>query len=368
MRIGILTLPLHTNYGGILQAYALQTVLERMGHEVSFICGRSYNTKGNTSLYRKIRHMLSPAKRFALQRMLPARFTKDPGRYTRRFIAKWIKRHDFKSTDHIPSDYYDAIVVGSDQIWRQVYVEKSAFLGHIETSYLDFARDWNIKRISYAASFGTDEWEYDSESTQKCSELIQKFDAVSVREASGVVLCNKYLHHEAVHLLDPTLLLSKDDYLKLIIKSDKKRHGIMTYILDEDEAKNSLIKECSKKIRKDVFMSNIPYTQLDKYAIGVIQPPLEEWIQSFEDADMVITDSFHACVFSIIFNKPFIAIPNKERGASRFYSLLKMVNQEYRIMDTSKNTFIDETVFSKPNCDISELQKKSFAFLQDNLK
>ena len=367
MKIGILTLPLHTNYGGILQAYALQTVLERMGHEVSLIHGTD-QTVMNKSLYRKFRHALSPIKRFVVQKLIPDQFSKDLGRNTRRFVQKWIKRYDFKSTDLIPFDYYDAIVVGSDQIWRKIYVEKSKFLDHIETSFLDFAKDWNIKRISYAASFGTDEWEYDEESTKRCSELIQKFDAVSVREASGVTLCNKYLHHDAVQLLDPTLLLSKEDYLKLIKKRYRKNWGIMTYILDEDDSKHSLVEEIKKKTGKAVFRSNVSYNKLDRQVRGAIQPPLEKWLQSFEDADMVITDSFHACVFSIIFNKPFIAIPNMGRGASRFYSLLKMVNQEFRIVDTSKPLLLYDALLSKPNCDLSHYQEKSMSFLHKHLK
>ena len=367
MKIGILTLPLHTNYGGILQAYALQTVLERMGHEVSLIHGSGQiNIKRN--LYRRIRHTLSPLRIFVSQNLIPDQFSRDSGRYTRRFKQKWIKCHDFKSTDSIPYDYYDAIVVGSDQIWRKIYVEKSKFLNHIETSFLDFAEGWDIKKISYAASFGTDEWEYDEESTKRCSELIQMFDAVSVREASGVTLCNKYLHHDAVQLLDPTMLLSKDDYLKLIKKRYRKNSGIMTYILDEDDSKNSLVEEIKKKTGKTVFRSNVSYNKLDSQVRGAIQPPLEKWLQSFEDADMVITDSFHACVFSIIFNKPFIAIPNVERGASRFYSLLKMVNQEYRIVDTSKPLVLDDVLLSKPDCDLSQYQKISISFLQKNLK
>ena len=164
------------------------------------------------------------------------------------------------------------------------------------------------------------------------------------------------------------MLLSKEDYLKLIKKRYRKNSGIMTYILDEDDAKISLVEEIKKKTGKAVFRSNVPYNQLNRKVRGAIQPPLENWLQSFEDADMVITDSFHACVFSIIFNKPFIAIPNIERGASRFYSLLKMVNQEYRIVDTYKPLVLDDDLLSKPDCDLSLYQEKSISFLQMNLK
>lgn len=366
MKIGILTLPLHTNYGGILQAYALQTVLERMGHEVGLISSAPVSSE--KSLFRKIRHLLSPVKRFVLHNLTPVKYSKDSARYTRKFMYKWIKFDRFKTIDSIPSDHYDAIIVGSDQIWRKIYVERYSFFKHIESSFLNFTQGWEIKRLSYAASFGTDEWEYDEESTNRCSELIQKFDAVSVREASGVTLCNKYLHHDAVQLLDPTLLLSKEDYLKLIKKRYRKNSGIMTYILDDDDSKVSIVEELEEKTGKPVFRSNISFNKINKQLRGAVQPPLEKWLQSFDDADIIVTDSFHACVFSIIFNKPFVVIPNITRGASRFHSLLKMINQEYRMIDTSKPLILDEAIMSNPNCNLSELQERSINFLKNNLK
>ena len=86
----------------------------------------------------------------------------------------------------------------------------------LANAYLAFAKDWKqIKRIAYAASFGTDKWEYTLEETRECAALLKLFDAVSVREASAVQLCKNYFQIKAVHLLDPTLLLSKEDYLSL---------------------------------------------------------------------------------------------------------------------------------------------------------
>lgn len=364
MKIGILTLPLHTNYGGILQAYALQTVLERMGHEVGLItCGQL-----KPGLYWKIRHKMAPIKRIAKQYLIIDKYSKDLSRHTRKFINKWIHRELFDSISSIKHNQYDAIVVGSDQIWRRIYVEMSPFLSKIETSFLDFAKDWNIKRISYAASFGTDEWEYSEESTMRCSELIQLFDAVSVREQSGVALCRKYLNHEAIHLLDPTMLLTREDYLRLIRKRTKKRRGIMTYILDEDENKLSLVETVKRATGKDVFKSNVSYNDLDAGKRGAVQPPVEHWLQAFEDADFVITDSFHACVFSIIFNKPFIVIPNMERGASRFQSLLVTFHQEHRMIDANERFELSENILANPNCDIAQYREKSINYLMSNLR
>lgn len=365
MKIGILTLPLHTNYGGILQAYAMQLVLTRLGHDPRIIASKQQPRPG---LYAKFRMRLSRLSRFAKQILVPDRFSNNTGRHTSMFVNKWIKCDNYTSIDAIPPDRYDAIIVGSDQIWRQIYVEKSNFLRTIETSFLDFAKDWRIKRVSYAASFGTDVWEINQEKTQKCAELIQLFDAVSVREISGIDLCSKYLRRDAVQLLDPTLLLSKDDYLKLITKRYSRNRGIMTYILDESNEKDALVKNLMKTMSKPVFQSNISYDKIDSHARGCVQPPLEKWLQAFQDADIVVTDSFHACVFSIIFNKPFIAVPNVERGASRFYSLLKLVGQDFRIVDASNPLELTDEMLQKPNCDLSQYQKQSLDFLTRNLK
>ena len=112
MRIGILTLPLHTNYGGILQAYALQTVLERMGHEVSLItCGQL-----KLGLYGKIRHKMAPIKRIAKQYLIPDKYSKDLSRHTRKFINKWIHRELFDSISSIKHNQYDAGEQGTDAV------------------------------------------------------------------------------------------------------------------------------------------------------------------------------------------------------------------------------------------------------------
>lgn len=89
------------------------------------------------------------------------------------------------------------------------------FFSKIENAYLDFAKEWKIKRIAYAASFGTEEWEYTGEQTNNCAALLKKFNAVSVRESSGVQLCSDNFGVKAEHVLDPTMLLCKEDYIKL---------------------------------------------------------------------------------------------------------------------------------------------------------
>ena len=215
MKIGIVTLPLHANYGGILQVYALQTVLERMGHRVALIDRTLYWGAGpvrRTLVYANRLLKMALGKKIDFFRERKAdELRRIPRQYTDIFIRKHIRRRSVVLYSQVRRRDYDALVVGSDQVWRPLYFENT-----IGNAFLAFAEGWKIGRIAYAASFGTDTWEYTPEETEECSRLAKSFDAVSVREESGIALCRKYLGVDAVQTLDPTLLLQKDDYDALI--------------------------------------------------------------------------------------------------------------------------------------------------------
>ena len=331
MRIGILTLPLHTNYGGILQAYALQTVLERMGHEIVVIDTPNVKpmpspfTLGKRLVKRLLGYRVGVFSEWKHNRVYPI-----ISQHTQPFVDKYIHRKELNSPEELQEGDFDAIVVGSDQIWRPKYY------GKIENAYLAFAKDWNIKRIAYAASFGTDDWEYTPEQTKMCGKLLKLFDAVSVREASGVGLCKEHFGVEAQHVLDPTMLLDKEDYIRLIkaAGTPKSKGTLLNYILDETPEKLSLIENVAKEKNLIPFRVNSRVEDRTAPLEERIQPPVEQWIRGFYDAEFVVTDSFHACVFSILFGKPFVVVGNKERGMARFKSLLKMFGLEDRLVSS----------------------------------
>lgn len=351
MRIGILTLPLHTNYGGILQAYALQTVLERMGHEVVV-----FDTPNKCPLPPLWKLPLSFAKRILLKSM---------GRIDRIFIERYnnsvqpiitkeiqpfidekIHRKVFTKFSKLDACDFDAIVVGSDQVWRSIYFIPMWFGQPMENAYLSFTKGWNIKRISYAASFGTDKWEYNEKQTLHSREALQMFDAVSVREENGVKLCKQYFDVDALHVLDPTMLLDANDYIELFKQKQtpKSKGNLLNYVLDETDEIESLIKKVASMKKMVPFAVNNPYEGDNSKPLNQrIKPSVETWLRGFYDADFVITDSFHACVFSIIFKKQFVVVGNKDRGMSRFESLLKLFGLEDRLVDV--------------HCDVSILQQ-----------
>ena len=334
MRIAILTLPLHTNYGGILQCYALQTVLQRMGHDVKVLTKLQYGTS-----YYWI-YPLAVCKRMLKRYILrkDVDILRAPHEIRRkntdRFVRKYINKYKFRNWTSDITKGFDAIVVGSDQIWRPEYFQP------IEYAFLSFLEDSKLKRISYAASFGVDYCAYTTEQLAVCSPLLKRFDAVSVRETSGVELCSNYFGVDAVQMIDPTLLLSADDYRLLVNKAKTKpsKGNMLVYILDKTEEKMDLITKIAIERGLNPFWLDSPDEYNDNLPLKEqIKMSVEQWLRSFDDAEFVFTDSFHGCIFSIIFRKQFLVIGNKERGMSRFYSLLGMFSLMDRLICNEDN-------------------------------
>lgn len=372
MKIGILTLPLHTNYGGILQAYALQTILERMGHDVKVLDKKQHHSlpKGPRTIriiFNRIVNRYIRKKEILINEEKVYNETYPlVSQYTQTFINKYINDYILDDLRKIREGEFDAIIVGSDQIWRASYYHP------IEYAYLSFAEKWNIKRIAYAASFGTDQWEYSKKQTEICRRLIEKFDGVSVREESGVELCDSYFGVKAQHVLDPTMILGAEDYLSLLRKENITPNGrILNYVLDNTEIFNELVTKIASIQGKEIFRINSRFEEYSAPIDERIQPPVESWLASFINSDLIVTDSFHACVFSIIFRKEFVVIGNNKRGLSRINSLLKMFDLSNRLVKTLddylriKDSCIDyNVVYSK----LSDYRMSSIDFLNINLK
>lgn len=369
MKIGIITQPLDTNYGGLLQNYALQQVLKQLGHEPITID----QPFPNKSLWRI---WASWIKTFMLKligkgknrKYISCRINKKKQIYIRQntdyFIDKYITHSKrFLSTkdfrNYTINHQLDALIVGSDQVWRPMYNED------VLRSFFNFSRGLKIKRIAYAASFGVDFWEYNHKQTKKSQDLIREFNAVSVREYSGIELCRKYLYCAAVHVLDPTMLLDKEDYISLVRNENEpvSKGNLFSYILDISQEKRQIIDQLALDLKMTQFSS------MPKHD-GDIFPPVTQWIRSFIDADFVVCDSFHGAVFSIIFNKPFLIIGNKERGMTRFNSLLNTFDLNERMITDIEN--VDSIVYSPINWDKvnrirTELKSYSLDFLKSNL-
>lgn len=326
MKIGILTVPFNNNYGGFLQAFALKKVLMDMGHEVVIINRRRNKAKGLKELLKRI--FIS----CHLMRDKYAEKIENISVYTNLFKTKYL--------EPITEEYYttkelkrclnlgiNCFVVGSDQVWRYKYAKDS-----IDDFFFSFLKGTRIPRFSYAASMGTDEMEYPDEKLQVCAELLKEFKVVSVREKStSEILSEKFGYKNAEVVLDPTLLLSVDDY-KLLFKnmrSSLEMPYVFTYILDETEDKEDIIEHVLKK--RDLIRVNMK-AQTGNLSIMNVIEPVEQWLSAIYYSDFVITDSFHGTIFSIIFSKPFIVIGNPQRGMARMTDLLSRMSLESRLI------------------------------------
>lgn len=368
MKIAILTQPICNNYGGILQNYALQTLLERRGHTVITLNYPVFVRYSGS----RLRHILSICKR-AMQRLTghpeivwidiatELRKQVELSHIQKAFLDKRLHLITIQSPitwEQVDGMGVDAFVVGSDQVWRPRYNT-----GHLSNLFLDFAKGRNVKRYAFAASLGTDVWEYDASQTVQCAALAKQFDAISVREASGVTLCHNYLGVEASHVLDPTLMLEAEDYLCLCYGNEYPQGNyIAVYILDYTKKMMALLNEVSCQL-------NTPLHFIGRFTKKGY-PGIESWLEGIVHAKYVITDSFHGTVFSIIFQKQFVTLGNAIRGNSRFSSLFTTLgiteDRQCRDVSTTVRQLKEEIDYNAINKKRVEMQVLSTQFLTDS--
>lgn len=358
-KLGILTLPIKTNYGGILQVYALQTFLKSLGYDAWFI-KRRWNSEGQSLLHKvakSVYHAIVIRKFNA---------------FINKYIIPQTEVIDTAEKAHSLMDRgFDTFIVGSDQVWRMRYVYGVGY-----NYFLDFTKGHNVKRISYAASFGVDYWDDDTPdvSLPEVKLLLQEFDAVSVRESSGCELCRKLFGINALRVLDPTLLLDKTIYINnLHLKTRQKRY-LGVYILDENEEKDAFIRESSKILSLPIkYINNSAFTSMLPSSIAEMgKPGVRSWLKGIAEAEFIITDSFHGTAFSIIFEKQFWVIGNEHRGNARFESLLDLFGIRERLVnDTSKmgkSLYEQKIDYTKVNILKRSEQEKAKAFIRNNIE
>lgn len=361
-KIAILNLYYDNNYGGNLQRYALVTILQWMGFDVEYL----YIRQNWSLLCRKdiiksiikqfIKHYIlfrknEPVCRWKIEKPQYVKQTEVTELFMQQYIphspvlyGTWWLEH------YARRNCFDAYIVGSDQVWRKLYVQRFG----LGMWFFDFLPDnYQGKRIAYGASFGVSEQEYTKEEQDIIRPLFNKFDAVSVREESGLNLLEQYgwTSPEATCVLDPTLLLRAEDYSALIEAVDTQplTGKLLCYILDMDAEKEEYIKTKAEEL-------NLTPTILSSGKNATIS--VEQWLRDFRDAEYVITDSYHGLLFSLIFHKPFKLMINQSRGASRFESVERMLN--IRI-----NEPID---WEKLDNQLGIARAKSVHFLKDALK
>lgn len=373
MKIALFIFRFGPSHGSILQTYALARSLEWMGHDVTIIDRQKPITLSDYYLCirRVIKGLLK--NRFSCHDCYLGSFSQHVMKNLNVFLDKQLRPQTItlksdKELRKIGKGKFDAFIVGSDQTWRPGYVYD------IYNYYLDFVPNENAaKRVSYAASFGTSEWEYTEEQEQRCKELIRLFNGVSVREEDGVKMCKEHFGINAIHVLDPTMLLKAEDYYKIISGHGMRTNKYVGYnYLDFSEEKMNMVRQISEVLGLSAMQINSMTENSSAKAKERVAPSIEEWLSGIAYSEFVIVDSFHATVFSIIFHKNFVTVGNDRRGLARFTSLLSSLGLEDRLI-VGKQQLTKELVESIIDWNVvdermNELRDKSTDFLKSVLE
>lgn len=369
MKIGILTQPFFDNFGGILQAYALQNFLERQfGHRV-IVINRTYHP---IMMQEYMLRCLSVAKCLILKLFCKRDDLQisDPFFYKysvyKHAACNFIKGNIHVSRplgdngqlrNYVNQSNFDAIIVGSDQVWRADYSP------NITNYFLDFLQEQSsVKRIAYAASFGTHHHPIPESLLSTCVNLAKRFDAISVREKGSVGFMEKIFGLTPQWVLDPTLLHTADFYRNLYKSQPPiKERYVVSYVLDESKVIDLFVQMVADTFRASVRKVSVGEKASSRYNI-------EEWLQMIDHSVCVVTDSFHASVFSIIFQKCFLCLGNKERGMERFHSLLEPLGLSDRLISAEEFSLPDTNINWKDvNERLEQMRISSRQFLAEAL-
>mgnify|MGYP001369123238 CR=1 FL=1 len=361
-RIGIITLNGYFNYGNRLQNYALQEVLKSYGFLVETILvkvQKEEKEKGENYKIELILKYIKSILKFVL------RYKRHEKIRTQRFLEfskKHIHETDFFIFENnVPSEVvskYDFFVTGSDQVWNPEYNGMSSVY------FLTFAP--KSKRISYAASFGISD--LPNESIQKYKKWLSEIKYLSVREEAGAKIVKELTGRDAEVHLDPTLLLTKEEWMCISRESPNKPKAkyILTYFLGNiSEVRQKIINDIAEEYQLEVVsLANIK----DKRTY--IADP-SEFLDYIDSAELILTDSFHGSVFSILFEKPFIVFEregHEKPMTSRLDTLLSKFQLQSRKWGNIGKNEIFEVDYSHIPDILERERKKALNYLEKALE
>ena len=365
MKVEVITLHRITNFGSLLQTYATQTAIERLGYEaevidfvpegMSFI--RGCWPKNDTSVWKKL-------VKFLPHLMVSAVAHKNANRFLQKYIHLSHKR--YYSYQDIMQDIpmADAYLSGSDQVWN---TQNNNPPEDLKAYYLGFVPEGK-KRIAYAGSFGKNVFTDYEESVIK--EFISKYDSVSVREDDGLRILQNFGFYNGVHVVDPTLLLNGNDWKGFAsVKKAPKRGYVFVYNLN----RNGLIKKIAKAIAKENGLRIVNFADTFDFILGAnnhFGNTAEDFVNHVANADYVVTDSFHGTAFSINLNRQVIVV-KAPRYNSRIESILRVAG----LLDTRLVATVEEGLaaasamidYKEVNTRMEMARQKSYNYLENAL-
>lgn len=366
-KVGIVTLHGYYNYGNRLQNYALKYILENMDFEVStaVISDSTVLKKGSNFLKRLFTH----GPKVISQTFLKLRAKKNQSenisqqkreKIFKNFSDTYLKEEFYSlhnKLDKNELEKFDFFVTGSDQVWNPHYFESLPiyFLTFIESN----------KRIAYAPSIGREELPIKQE--KKYKEYLTNMKSISIREVAGATIIKKLTGKEVPVLMDPTLLLTKEEWLTIAKPAVNRTNKpyILTYFLGENE-------EVKRDVKEYAELKNMEVINLgDENEVKTYQTGPSEFVDYINNASVFFTDSFHGVAFSIMLETPFIVYERKSASGT-MYSRIETILDKFNMRDRENRVIGKDDYMRIDFSDSKEILKKeydkSIAFLIKSLK
>lgn len=359
MKIGIITFHCSYNYGSALQTYALKTLLENNSHSVNII---NFIYKLDFEQYKlfRVRHYIKRPYKFLWDiifynknKIRKNNFELFAEKYLNLTQKKYYNCRDIKELN----SEFDIFICGSDQIWNldcTQGVEPAYFLKFANKDKLKIAYAPSLAHVKFAKNYDAD-----------LKKAIKDLDYISIREESTLPLIQPLTEKKVSVVLDPTLLLDQKDYELIISREKQKSEYVFVYML---EYSVELVKYCnefsSKKGIKVIYIANNKFSGIKGENAFGIGP--DKFLKYIKEAKYIITNSFHATVFSIIFNKNFVTFTTK-RSSSRMVDLLNKLGISERIYNENFN--IDKDIdYDMVQEKLIDMRKSSLEYLSKALK
>lgn len=352
------------NHGASLQAYALQTYLSNLGHDVEIIDYKPDYLSGHYSLWSVDNSIYDKpiVKQLYLLAKLPGRLIalrrkKAFDEFTRQYLHLTTKRYHNNEELKANPPEADVYIAGSDQIWNTLFLN-----GRDAAFYLDFAPK-SAKRISYAASFATDNIAEDYKPFVK--RMLQNFDAVSIRERNSLELLYSLGRKNGVSVCDPVFLLSKQKWNQILPEVRINEEYLLVYDTEGSVALRDIAVSIAKKKKWKIFnvsASHLSYCDKDYWWVD----PLS-FIRLIRDACYVVSNSFHASAFSIIFERNFCLVNRSENINERMVSLLDEFGLSNRMSDLYCEELNQQIDYSHVVQRRENIVSRSKAFLNEHL-
>lgn len=361
MKASVITLHTVDNYGSVMQTYATQKVLNKLGFDVEFV---DYWRKDNLPEYRAEKILETSS---TLQGLKPLwgmnQFTKKMAaglladvlkrrkspmwRFLEKNVNLTHKRYTtFSELQYNPPEA-DVYITGSDQVWNSIWNQ-----GIDRSYFLDFAPAGK-PRIAFSASIGREQ--LDTEEIPETKRLLEKYSAISVREQSAVELLAS-MDIKSTLVLDPTLMLEAEEWRKLATKQKREKPYILIYQLNPNPQMDQYAEQLAQKKNWEIIRIGFGRSDRRKGGKCVMLPSVEEFLGLFCDAACVLTDSFHATAFSLDLGTDFISVLPGRFG-TRIESILKLTGTENRLLTRYDNFEIVDKVIDK-KCVKEMLEKK----------